>query len=249
MKYRYCAATEKGLHAHNKDSVFVNGKTLYHGFKSGTADDGFYAVICDGVGGEIGGEIASRLATESFRRIIPEQTNVLTINKHLYGLNENICRMQKAIPEVKNMSTTVAGLLMNEDYYTVFNVGDTRVYQYSNGNLVKLSKDHTLAQFRYDWNEIDSVSEASSEEKSMLTRFIGGNELISKPYVRCGRTNGYGDIVIICSDGVYKTVNENIIKKVLELDIELDKKEQAILLHAKKNGSDDASLILIERIA
>ena len=98
----YIAYTCKGKkHEKNEDRIFVDNKIISEGTVSGLTEDGLVAVICDGVGGNAGGEIAAEIVANSFKDIDIPQMSVVSLNKHIQRTNREILEEQKKHPNYK----------------------------------------------------------------------------------------------------------------------------------------------------
>lgn len=219
---------------------------------------GMLAAVCDGMGGMEGGERASRCCAE-------------TVYSGYYqiGATDNICALLKdlileADKEVSNFTdesgrrlnsgtTVVAAVYLNSKIYWA-SVGDSRIYHWHNGELHQITRDHNLRLRLLKDLENGLISREqfdAAKQKEALISYVGkGRELI----VDTGELDfpaGSDDVLILCSDGVYKTASEKTLCKILKETTEFEKVPAAVTDAAMAGGQsgkhDNISLIAIKR--
>lgn len=239
----YCACSMKGTtKTLNEDRVMVNNQMLTSDNSFGETDADLVAVVCDGVGSTSGGALAAEMIAQSFQYCNPAMSSPLSVTRHLHKINRDIVEYQKSNPHTNDMASTVAGLLIYKNKYLLFNLGDTRIYEYSEGKLKLLSKDHTVSNQMCTLEEMHASGDA-------ITSYIGGYGHACNPYIRTGETTE-GGYFLICSDGVYKSLADSKLQEILSQKTTDVEKKRAILRLSLQNGSpDDMSLVLIKRAA
>ena len=152
--YKIYGLTDVGkVREMNEDGFVLNDVLINDGDYYDVVETNFIAAICDGMGGEKSGELASFLALEAF------VTSQITSKEDIQNIvNEKI---QQALfdhmevnPETKGMGTTIAGILCKEHNITVFHIGDSRVYRFRDGFIKQLTKDHSLVEMLYETGQI-----------------------------------------------------------------------------------------------
>ena len=119
----------------NEDSI--------HPTKSGSANPPFKAAVCDGLGGHINGEIASKIAVNT----LIDDTHDLS--KLINNANNKILKYQNENPESVGMGTTMTAITINDDgLMKIGHVGDSRCYVYSDRNLVKVTEDQNVPGYQ-----------------------------------------------------------------------------------------------------
>ena len=198
-------------------------------------DIGIFAVA-DGVGGLECGEIASAVAINTLRewwddalsRFAPEETLAQTFVSNIHQINIEICKYQY------NMATTLSALLVLPDKYYVLHIGDSRIYHYRQGlaeHFSQITLDHsTLVTSRNRNGEM--------VQKGLLTDCLG--RMSKEGYYAASEEIKQNDIFFLCSDGIYKTQSDKIIRQA----ISQNKKEPAnicrsLINGAKSNGETD----------
>ena len=141
----YIAYTKKGdRREKNEDRIFIDNRLLSEGTISGKTEDGLVAVVCDGVGGNAGGEIAAEIVANSFKDMDIPQMSVVSLNRHIQRTNREIMEEQEKHPNYINMASTVAGMILWKKNYIIFNLGDSRVYDISEDTVKMKTKDHVI---------------------------------------------------------------------------------------------------------
>lgn len=245
MRLEYAAVTRKGKsNSKNEDRVLINKTIISDGNIIGHTDEPIIALICDGVGGEEGGEIASQLVAKAIESQNKRYLRPMEIYDCIDNANGVLMFFQRLFPNLKNMATTIGGLTIGNDCCTIFNLGDTRVYRYENRELNRITKDHTLAQLRVDKYEIPDIEHASTSDIASVTKYLGGRFTAKHPYIKTEILDE-NTTYLVCSDGVYKTISEKTIKEILNGNNTVESKVRAILSFAQ-DSSDDFSVILLQ---
>ncbi len=212
---------------------------------------GILLAIADGVGGHPLGDVASAMACEGilkyYSKELKDKSSSFLLN-HLVNEVYNIHIMIKKYNEQHllrpNMGTTLSCLVLRKTKALIVNVGDSRVYRMRKGELVKLTKDHTMAQQLVDLGQIDEDDSYSNPLCHMLTQALG-MELVS-PYVK-EEDVLEKDTYLICSDGLYNMISFDEIASVLKKDTTSKEKcENLISLALDKGGKDNITVIVAQ---
>lgn len=240
MQYYIFAHTETGnVRENNEDTLVVGEKIIINGSENLSCDAPFIAAVCDGVGGEQGGEIASffvakRLSECNLLGVDDLKNEIVNIHCDLvdYG-NEN--------GDLFGLQTTMCCLKVCENgkLYCI-NSGDSRLYLFSNGKARQISKDHTYVQELFEKGEITSQELKNHPQKNIITSSVGNPYQPPKIDVTVvSESFCESDVVILCSDGVSDFVGEREIEAALGLDITFDEKIKALSQLALERGSSD----------
>ncbi|MBL9019452.1 MAG: serine/threonine-protein phosphatase, partial [Myxococcales bacterium] len=181
---------------------------------------GFY-VVADGVGGHNKGEIASREAVEQLtmwiygahrdlERLVErvqagDSECVWEIRRLLESGVKNACYMVFGMaeldPEKKGMSTTLSAMLVRANLAFAVHVGDSRVYRVRKQNVLQLTEDHTLINYKVKHGMMTKQEAEKAAGKNVITRAVG-----HKDYVQVDTADidvGVGDRFLLCSDGLH----------------------------------------------
>ncbi|MCL1790952.1 MAG: protein phosphatase 2C domain-containing protein [Peptococcaceae bacterium] len=192
--------------------------------------------VFDGMGGEQQGEMAAYLAAHHFDSIYRNSSKEDAKNFLLDAcreINKEICDFQKE-HLIRHMGTTAAIILFGQKEVFICNVGDSRVYKYSNKTMVQISQDHVEARI--------------TDRKAPLTQNLGvpETEFLIDPYVAKGDYN-IGDRYLLCSDGLTDMVSEQEIVDIFARSHKTKPTAQILVDEAlAKGGVDNITVIVCE---
>lgn len=242
MNYYIYGFTDKGnVRSHNEDSILVDHEVSQNGSLSASVSAPFLSAVCDGVGGEQAGEIASKLCLQHLA--ILDYDSRVDLTDTLMTVHNKIKKRGIAHEESVNMQTTLCCLAVDESKnVTCINVGDSRMYRYVNGKARQISVDQTYGQFLYEQGEINDINELEPQMRSAIVSSMGSVMQDPKidfiPFVsKFGEEKD--DTVLIFSDGVSDFVSVDEIEIAMAMDISFDDKIESICELALKNGSTD----------
>ncbi len=227
IKANVCSVTHAGrIRKENEDNYDLNGRMTSTGdLKKGSAfvqsmTEPFHLSVCDGMGGESYGELASGIAVET---IAAHAANVyesgedfsFAISNCLDDANNRICAEINA--RGKRMGTTLATIYAVKGKIICVNIGDSRVYRYSKGILEQISFDHTHAQTIVDAGEVSMDNIGQIPDAKRLTRHLGvfPEEGGLSPNISVIDDIEDGDIILLCSDGLTDMLNDDEITAIL----------------------------------
>ena len=200
----------------NQDYYYISKET----------DEPKIYILADGMGGYKGGEIASKLATDSVRKYIEnnfdstpkEKEEILKlINSAVEYANMVVYEKSKEIPELEGMGTTIEICLIYNNKAYIGHIGDSRIYRIRKEVIRKLTKDHSYVQKLVEDKKITREEAKSHPKKNMLTRALGCTPYV-EPDLRAKKKKK-GDVFIICSDGLTNMVDEKRIYELVKNDI------------------------------
>lgn len=204
--------------------------------------------VADGMGGHSAGEIASeavvrRLAELGGSRPVGEED----IESALIDAVEDI-ELDAGESEL-GAGTTVTGVFFGDDpelpSWRVFNIGDSRVYHYLDGELRQLTVDHSVVQHLLDTGAITPEEAEYHPHSNVITRAVGFNETPSPDFT--GLELLPGQRLLICSDGLTKELTEVGIKHFLATTATAEDAARQLVQHALDNaGRDNVTVVVIE---
>jgi protein phosphatase len=169
------------------------------------------AIVADGVSGQNAAEQASRIAVEAALRSYAEQPWRHAPGKRLYraaqSANIAIHDLALAVPELRGMATTFTAVAVARGELAAVHIGDSRLYLVREGQARQLTKDHTVAAERHRFGLVREAALRSHPGRSMLTRSLGRELIAAVDRVSIHVTRG--DIVIVCSDGLYNVLEDD----------------------------------------
>ena len=244
------ARNHKGiLRQTNEDNFYLNGRWLSldameHGKRmlmdSGAAFQ-VYAV-CDGMGGETSGELAS---FEAVRMLGNMQTAYLggmteaEILLAIRSLSDEIYRLTNS--EAERAGTTLTGCLWLDGRMRVINVGDSRVYRLRGGKLAQLTVDHSEVQQMVALGLLTPFQARLSPRRHLISQYIGmpsWDEAFC-PYVSAPFAVRTGDCYLLCSDGLVDMVEDEAIRHLLLKARTAGEAVDGLVQQALDNGGHD----------
>ncbi len=202
--------------------------------------------VADGVGGIAGGESASAGAIETLATELakaPSDDPAAALQRAFSVANERVRAQAAERPELKGMASTLAAALVRGNTAWVANAGDSRVYLFHQGQLRQISLDHTWAAEEIRAGRLTNEEAKSSPFRNVITRGIGVAETI-KPDVLGPATLENGDLLLLCSDGLYRFVSDTETARVLESGTPHSMAERLIALANEAGGSDNISVVV-----
>lgn len=214
-------------------------------FRFGKFDDEVvWAVVCDGMGGASGGQIASSVAADIISRNIEKCYNKLMGEKSLENLllsavtAANVIVYDKSVEDLSlsGMGTTVVACIVKGDYVCIAHVGDSRAYCLSESGIRQITKDHSLVQQMLDNGQITEEQFKNHPNKNIITRALGVGEKVEIDFNNL--TLEPEDTILICSDGLSGCVSD---ERLFELykQTEFKKLASAYIEEANENGGPD----------
>lgn len=210
--------------------------------------DGFLAVVCDGVGGNNGGERASELAVDSIISAFkdsPENNPLLKIRDGIRFANKRIAEEAALDPDLKGMATTVVALYLDKEGAYWAHAGDSRIYFFRQNELVQITKDHSLVQSMVDKGLISEKTAETHPFKNIITRAVGEKEDIE---IETGEMRiDYADEIkfLLCSDGVSGMLKKSDIVDILSLKDLSDMDVRISELVEESGATDNYTFIII----
>lgn len=199
--------------------------------------------VCDGMGGEAYGDLASRIAVSSFSEFLPyireasadELHNA--VNLCASEINNRICDMAEEMRAGKSGST-LAMVCIDGETVRAFNIGDSRIYFYKDGELRQITEDQTLAMRKVKAGIYTLEEAKKSRDSHGLTSYLGSDiRRIGLKALAYPEFDANGGKILICSDGLTDMCSDELIAKILERDP--DNAAGVLVQNALKNGGED----------
>jgi PPM family protein phosphatase len=214
-------------------------------------DDGYLALLCDGVGGDFGGEIAARIAIKSALYFFNESKNknyLERIKQSIEESNSFVLSHTSSNSSIQNMATTLEILFLKGNVAYWGHIGDSRIYHLKSNRLHQITKDHSLVQKLLDEGFITHKQAASHSQKNVIIKALGDNKII-EPDISKILINETGlKRFFICSDGVSNLVSNSELEELLSInDLEVIK-TKLIKIVKLRGAVDDYSFIIIDVI-
>jgi PPM family protein phosphatase len=233
MKFNISAFTHVGtMRKSNQDNILVNGLILNKGELHLTGQNECICYVADGVGGNNAGEFASHFILEKLKS--ETDFNSPEIDRKLHEINELLLTESHAKNELTGTATTLTGLIITDSTFKVIHAGDSKLWLLRDDMFFQITNDQVF-------NE--------AEVNSAISSYFGGNENYLKLDDEISIHESLpDDIFLICSDGLYKSLNHKIVKSILKAEKELVTKSKKILEDCLLTGAEDNfSVILINQ--
>ena len=208
MKFKYVTLTDKGLKRTDNEDAF------------GVFDveDGLLVLVCDGLGGNKAGDIASRLAVQTISKTFTKLKGI----EYLERIRLSILEANKTVVDESNkdfdrkgMATTVEALFLKDDNAYWGHVGDSRIYYLRNNKLKQLSKDHSLVQKLIDEGYLTLKEAENHPNKNIIMRALGDSNSLDVDLSKLKINSNDSSKFFVCTDGVTTVLNDNDLEKLL----------------------------------
>jgi len=221
-------------------------------------------LVCDGMGGQVAGGLASRIAVETIKHVYQESTagtirGLLHDAEHdflpstqrlLAGIrtaNRRLFKLACKFPSLRGMGTTVVALCFGDAFATMAHVGDSRIFRISEDRILQLTQDHSWLNELIEDNEINEEQIETFVEKNVITRALGTSPTI-KIDCHCEKYKK-GDIYVLCTDGVHNCMRPESIKKIFtRTSGTLDSKTRRLVEKALKIDGSDNLTVAVARV-
>ena len=222
-------------------------------------------IVADGVGGRAAGGVAAQVAIAEIEQFFREQqaaprrpwpfpmdralsfgTNLLAVGFKV--ANQRIRETAASNPEYHRMGATAAALALGETQVVVAHVGDVRVYRLRAGALTPLTRDHSVVEeVRAARPEMTDAELGAIANRNVITRALGTREEVeatvtSHPMER-------GDLYLLCSDGLWSTVEPNRLAQLLGAGLDLGATARSLIDAANEAGGPDNITALLVQVS
>jgi PPM family protein phosphatase len=204
-------------------------------------ENNFIFSIADGMGGHKAGDIAAKEATNHLCNLLSKTiTSEISLDQVIYHIdlaiketNFRIYTLSKSNENFYGMGTTLCCLFLHSTIAIFAHIGDSRIYQYQNNNLIQLTKDHSLINKLKDQNK----NYISSYHKNIITKAIGTHPTIAPSIGKISFVKN--NVFLMCTDGLSDYIPNEVIKKFIEKDSNCKNICENLINEAKNNGSSD----------
>ena len=229
MEIRVAARTDVGRVREGNEDAFLIRHPLY--------------AIADGMGGHLGGEVASSLAVET---VADPGRSGMSLPERVLEANRAVLERSKGDRAVAGMGTTFTGIELKDGVARLAHVGDSRAYRFRDGTLEPLTEDHTLVGELVRSGEIDEAAARSHPQRSVLLRCVGTEPTLEVDEGRVDLADG--DRLLLCSDGLTEMLDAAAITAILaETAGDPDGAADRLVAEANEaGGSDNVTVIVLD---
>ncbi len=236
------SSSDRGLKRENNQDAYIAGE-----FGNGSV----FAVVCDGMGGANGGNVASETAAKIISDYIinsySPKMNGNSVENMLRAAvdtaNAEIFAKSKEGPDYFGMGTTVVAAVVRDNLAHIVHVGDSRAYLSTADGLLKLTSDHSVVQNMIDSGEISEDEAKSHPKKNIITRAVGTEQTVFCDYDIVIKPEN--NVLVICTDGLSNYVSEETIFDILKNENEENAADKLVSLANEAGGGDNITVVLI----
>lgn len=237
---RACAMTDIGRNRlMNQDYIFCSKDPI------GNLPNLF--IVADGMGGHKAGDFASSFIVQNFITFVQSlayENPISIMSEALQRANLELYKTAKDSPDLEGTGTTFVAAILKESTLYIANVGDSRLYVIGD-SIRQITRDHSLVEEMVSMGEIDKRAARTHEKKNIITRAVGVNDKVMADFFEVDLS--YGEMVLLCSDGLSDMVEDAEILYQLSSQEETEQKVHGLVELANRNGGrDNISVILIE---
>ncbi len=180
-----------------------------------------WTVVCDGMGGASGGDIASTIAVEKISETISkvsenisEENLINTMKESIQVANTFVFNKSMKNELLRGMGTTVVLAVVKDMNLYVMHAGDSRAYLISDEGIFQISVDHSIVQEMINSGEITQKEAKNHMQKNIITRALGINEVIKFDFSKIPLK--YGDVILVCTDGLSNHLEDSEIYHIFK---------------------------------
>ena len=249
MRISSASATDQGLRRSTNEDNFA------------VREDLKFFVVADGMGGHAAGEVASQAVVEGIvafveatRAMSPDQTwptpfdPELSVNANRLRAgfqmgNRRLAAQIASSSDLRGMATTAVAMLIDGGSATLAHVGDSRVYRLRDGQLERLTRDHSWVEEQIRLGALSETAARQHPWRNIVTRALSGSDDLEVDIQEVALQSG--DRLLLCSDGVFTVFDDDQISEVLRRDTDLDSLCHALIQGANDGGGPDNVTVVV----
>lgn len=243
VELRHGAATDVGLVREVNEDALLAAPPVF--------------VVADGMGGHDGGDVASAIVVEEFARLAEagyDPRNAVEAVRTALAASQDRIRayseeqQRRGIGRRRHAGTTaVVAMLADDDgpMWLLANLGDSRIYRFSGGELAQVSVDHSLVQELVDAGRLDPAEVSTHPKRNVITRALGDPDGVEAdffvlPVDTAGR-------LLLCSDGITGMLDDQEVAAVLaDAANPRDAADRLVAAAVAAGGEDNATAVVID---
>jgi serine/threonine protein phosphatase PrpC len=225
--------SDVGRQRHTNEDSYLESSPIY--------------AVADGMGGARAGEVASRMAVEAFAEdrdadASPE-TQLADIAR---SANSKIYNLAQEDTSRAGMGTTFTAVMVVDNELAIGHVGDSRAYRLRDGELERLTQDHSLVEELVRQGKLTSEEAETHPQRSIITRALGPEpEVDVETFTYPARAD---DVYLLCSDGLTGMVAEDRVAEILREARSLEAAGRKLIEEANENGGRDNITVVLFRM-
>ena len=221
-------------------------------FKTGFfKEGGAWAVVCDGMGGVSGGQVASEICVNEVSSHIEKGCRKSMSMKSVKNLlvsaitasNIKVFETANENKEYLGMGTTVVAVVILNGFAAVAHVGDSRAY-FINDEIKQITRDHSVVQYLIDMGRITKEAARTHPDRNVITRAVGVSPEVDIDVDIIPINEG--ETILICSDGLYEYVSENDMLDMIKNPDEDEPAKKLLEMANEAGGKDNITVVTVE---
>lgn len=244
MEFGYAGYSSRGQRPNNDDRLLLN-RMVVDSSDSGTCTMPTIFAVCDGCGGYSGGDVAAEMVlTHLSKADYTRMSDESVIQEEFDYIEKEIAEAKDKQPGLRNMCTTIAGCVFEQNNTLIFHSGDSRVYRYDGRSLMRFTKDHSAVQQLIDMGIITEEESYVHPSRNIIFRCLGAGT--ASPEIYCTKHPVCPtDVFMICSDGAWSFLSSAEIISILSSRDSYKEMAKKLVQTALDNGSDDNVSIIV----
>lgn len=210
-----------------------------------------FAVVCDGMGGAKAGNVASSMATKTiverlasfYRENVSLQSMRNAIDSAVGAANALIFDASKESEQLDGMGTTFVAAVVQDSKAVIAHVGDSRAYLIENGNMIQITRDHSVVQEMVERGKLTQEEAQTHSQKHYITRAIGVEFDVECEFDELEIPEG--GVLLLCTDGLTNMVEPEQIQKILRSYSPEMAADRLISAANMNGGSDNITVALL----
>jgi protein phosphatase len=221
-------------------------------FKTGFfKEGGAWAVVCDGMGGVSGGQVASEICInevsshieKGYRKSMSMKSVKNLLVSAITASNIKVFETANENKEYLGMGTTVVAVVILNGFAAVAHVGDSRAY-FINDEIKQITRDHSVVQYLIDMGRITKEAARTHPDRNVITRAVGVSPEVDIDVDIIPINEG--ETILICSDGLYEYISENDMLDMIKNPDEDEPAKKLLEMANEAGGKDNITVVTVE---
>jgi PPM family protein phosphatase len=227
------ALTDVGRQRHANEDAYYDSEPFF--------------AIADGMGGARAGEVAARIAVEEFDEDRDEHAAPeAQLERIARAANRKIHELSQEDESHSGMGTTLTAVRVGEQEVTIGHVGDSRIYLLRDGELERLTSDHSLVEQLVREGKLTPEQAEVHPQRSIITRALGPEPEVEVETLTYPARDG--DVYLLCSDGLTSMVPEEEVAAILRRRSSLEQAARELVDAANRAGGRDNITVILFRL-
>jgi protein phosphatase len=212
-----------------------------------------WAVVCDGMGGPAGGNIASEMAVQTVAEGLNRLLHAESTAEEMHGAiaevinaaNLRIFEMGEANSDLTGMGTTLVLCILREGTLTVAHAGDSRAYLIQGADIKRLTSDHSLVQNMVERGEISKDEANTHPQRNIITRALGVSPEVD--FDLAAHDISPESIILLCTDGLTNLCEDGEIAETIANEGAAGGPQALINLAIRRGGTDNITVVALQQ--